>query len=60
MTNRTLSLKREALAGLSEEELVEVNAAGLEVPRTLKVQECWGDLFTHHTSLDCLTRTACS
>lgn len=60
MTNRTLSLKRESLSGLSEEELGAVNAAAADVPRTLNVQECWGDLFTHHTSIDCLTRTACS
>lgn len=58
MTNRSLSLKRESLTGLSAEELGAVNGAA--VPRTLKVQECWGDLFTHHTSIDCLTQTACS
>ncbi len=54
-----LSLKREALAELTAEELVGVHGAALPVPRTLDVTECVGDLFTHHTSLDCLSRSAC-
>lgn len=54
-----LSLKRETLAELTADELTAVNGAALPVPRTLKVQECTGDLFTHHSALDCVTRYTC-
>lgn len=55
---KKLSLKREALAALSAEELVSVNGAALAVPKTLNVRECTEPL-TQHTALDCLTRSGC-
>ena len=55
-----LSLKREALAELTTDELLAVNGAALPVPRTLNVKECVGELFTHHSALDCVTRYTCA
>lgn len=55
-----LSLKREALSELSAQELVTVHGGALPAPRTLNVQECYGDLFTHHSAVDCLTRNTCA
>lgn len=54
MTKRTLSLKRETLTELSNEDLTAVVGG---VPDTLNVR-CLPS-FAVHTCVDCLTRSGC-
>lgn len=53
---RSLTLKRETLAALAQEDLAAV--AGAKVP-TFPVQECLG-ISWEFTCLDCLTRNDCA
>ncbi len=50
--NRTLSLRSETLTDLTPDQLVAVAGGALA---TTPVRECYGDLFTHYSALDCLT-----
>lgn len=53
---RTLSLKRETLTELTDEQLGLV--AGAALPTT-PVGPCLGGLFTHHSAVDCVTTLLC-
>jgi pyruvate/2-oxoglutarate/acetoin dehydrogenase E1 component len=54
---RTLSLKRETLAPLSDNDLAGVAGAAAAVPTT-PVQQCLSISF-EFTCLDCVTRRSC-
>lgn len=58
---RSLSLKRESLTALADDQLAVVNGAAA-APPTLPVNDCFTAPFppiSGHTCIDCLTRSGC-